>query len=36
VIGITGGHEMMLTSAAQPAEILATFATNIGHQDLLD
>jgi hypothetical protein len=28
VIGISGGHEMMLTNAAQLAEILATFATN--------
>ena len=27
VIGISGGHEMMLTNAAQLAEMLATFAT---------
>jgi len=36
VIGISGGHEMMLTNATQLAEILASFATNISHQHLLD
>jgi hypothetical protein len=36
VIGISGGHEMILTNAAQLAEILATFATNSCHQPLLD
>jgi pimeloyl-ACP methyl ester carboxylesterase len=32
VIGISGGHEMMLTNAAQLAEILATFAAISNHQ----
>jgi len=36
VIGISGGHEMMLTNAAQLAEILATFATSNNHQPLFD
>ena len=32
VIGISGGHEMMLTNAAQLAKILATFATISDHE----
>jgi len=36
VIGISGGHEMMLTNAVQLAELLATFATNSNHQSLFD
>jgi hypothetical protein len=34
VTGISGGHEMMLTNAAQLAEILATFATNSYYRTL--
>jgi pimeloyl-ACP methyl ester carboxylesterase len=36
VIGISGGHEMMLTNAAQLAELLVTFATSNHHQPLVD
>jgi pimeloyl-ACP methyl ester carboxylesterase len=36
VIAISGGHEMMLTNAAQLADVLATFATSNNHQPLFD
>jgi hypothetical protein len=36
VIGISGGHEMMLTNAGQLAEMLATFSASGNHKHLLD